>query len=500
DIHLENYVFRATESRGYWSPPNLGVVGALSHARFESVLSITILPTVYSLLLDVEGEIIFKIIYPLIFSLVPLVLYRIYEVQMRRSVALFSVFFFMSSPYAFFGAEPLSLGRQMVGEFFLVLSIFLLVDKSMSEQKQRVLFLVFGAALVVSHYALSYFYVFLVVLTFLLLRKWRSRKLLSAVSVLLLLTMTFLWYLYISDAPLIKLTEDFRRIYYNFIEDLLNPAARAPQLSTLSSPPPSIVSLIHRIVFYVQNLLIIIGVIQLIAKRTKTEIDSKYRLMSIISMGILVSCLAIPYLATSFQLTRFYAITIIFLSPFFVLGGESVFNWITKTLHVSLPRKTNVLQLVSIVLIICFLFSVGFVDHIAGTYPESLSLDKEGRKTSDDLGIRMSYYDTIIPEQDVFSATWLSKHMNTSSIVYADTVSRDGVLNSYGLIPLYESYSIFAYSVEMRDSYVYLRYVNVVEEVVITPKVSNLSLISSALDFSNKIYASGASEIYSSPG
>lgn len=508
DIHLENYVFRSTEIKGYWSPPGVGVYS--DTARFESVLSITILPTVYSLLLDISGEVIFKVIYPLIFCLVPLVLYRIYEVQTSKIVALLSVLFFMSNSYGFFGVEPLSLGRQMIAELFLVLSIFLIVEKKIPMQKRRALFLIFGAALVVSHYALSYFYIFLIVFTFILLRKWRSRELLSAVSVLLLFTMIFSWYLYVSDAPLMKLTNDFRRVYYNFFADVFNPDARAPQLSTLTSSPTGIISLIHRIVFYVQNFFIVIGVAELIVKGKKTEFDSKYRLMSIMSMFVLVLCLAIPYLAVSFQLTRFYAITIIFLAPFFILGGETVFNWVKKTaipfIHKfshklgSSSHRGLTLKLVSVVLIASFLFDVGLIDHIAGTYPESYSLDADRRRISKDLNIRMGFYVVYALEQDVLSAVWLSEYMNETCWVYADRDSRLHVLLSYGLIPLEQSYPLFHFLVAEHVGYVYLRRLNVVNGLIVTPgMVCNISEISSSLDTGNKIYSNGASEIYWPP-
>lgn len=511
DIHLENYVFRSTEIKGYWNPPGVGVYGETT--RIASVLTTTILPTVFSLILDTEAEMIFKIIYPLIFSLVPLVLYRTYESQMSKKFALLSVFFFMSTPYVFYGAEPLSLARQMIGELFFVLSMFLLVDKRIPVQKKRILFLIFGAALVVSHYALSYFYIFLVVSTFIFMRKWRShvfsRELLNTASVLLLLAMIFSWYLYVSDAPLVKITEDFKKVYTNFVSDLFNPQARSPQVATLASPPQNIVSVIHRIVFYIQNFFIIIGVAELILKGKKKEIDSKYRSMSIFSMFVMVACLAVPYLATAFELTRFYAITMIFLAPFFVLGGETVINRIKKEAMPlinkrkwsgAIPYKSLVLQLVSVILIASFLFEVGFIGHITNTYPTSVSLDKERRKTLNDLGIRTGSYSLYLPDQDVLSAVWLSEYMSEVLKVYADEDSRYYVLVSYGLIPWDQSYPLLVYPVAEHGRYAYLRSVNVVEGLVVNPTLSNLSDISPALDSSNKIYSNGASEIYYLPG
>ncbi|MCJ7633083.1 DUF2206 domain-containing protein [Candidatus Bathyarchaeota archaeon] len=507
DIQLENYVFKTTEILGTWSLPSYSV--SSDTARFGSTLSITVLPTVYSELLGTSSEVLFKIIYPLIFSIVPLVLYRIYSTQMSKTTALLGVLFFVSTPYSFFGVEPLGLARQIIAELFFVLSIYLLVENRMPIQKKWFLFLVFGIGLIVSHYALSYFYVALLILTFLVMRKWRSRELLSISIVLLIFALTFSWNLYVSDAPLMKLSEDLVRMYTNFTRDLLNVQSRAPQLSTLSSPAPSIVSMVHRVVFYAQNLFIVAGVALLALKRTEPIINPTYRWMSIMNLLVLVLCFVIPNLALSFQLTRFYAITIIFLAPFFVIGGQGIVDltvgilqWFTgKLFHTSLhiPHRKLALGVVSIVLVISFLFSVGFIDHITGNYPDSVALDKEARRSSPDLNERIGYYFVYIPSQDVSSAIWLSEHMTKSALVYADSDSRYSALLSYGLIALNQSDDLLAYFTTGVSGYAYLRSLNVIEGILVNPTPSNLSEISSALDPSNKIYCNGASEIFLPP-
>jgi len=503
DIHFEVYVFRSTLIKGYWNPPAVHV--GTDVARFSSVLSITVLPTIYALFLDAQIETIYKLIYVIIYSLVPLVLYRIYEEQVSKVVALLSIFFFMSNTN-FFGIESITLMRQIIGELFLVLSIFVIVDKGMPRQKKQILFVILGAGLIVSHYALAYFYVFLAILSFIILKKWRSRDVLNATSVLLLFVMTFSWYLYVSDAPLIKLEDDLMRIRNNFLNDLYSPAARA-QLATLSSPPSSIISIIHRAVFFVQNFFIAVGVLELIVKGKKTGFEAEYRLMSICAMFVLIMCLAIPNFAgVLLDLTRFYAITIIFLAPFFVVGGETVFNWMKKAMTPAvnkvfqkpsfLSRKGLALQMISIVLVASFLFGVGFVEHVTGSYPASFSLDKNQKRTSNYLDIKLYYYAEVLPEQDVFSTIWLSKYMNRTFIV--DSGSYSGVLLSYGLILPSQIYPLFAYSPTEHDSYAYLTYLNVVDGIM-PGGASNITEISPTLISSNKIYTNGASEIYSPP-
>jgi len=200
DAPLEYYVFRLTEIEGNWRPPGPSIDPS-SPARFNSMLSITILPTIYSVLLNTKGEILFKVFYSFVFSLVPLTLYRIYERQTGRLAALLSALFFISSPIVFYGVEPLGLNRQIIGELFFALSIFLLLHKEIATRKRRLLLIVFGAALVVSHYSLSYIYLTYVVFIFTMSKiKGDSDKALDGVMVFSFFVITFSWYMFVSSS------------------------------------------------------------------------------------------------------------------------------------------------------------------------------------------------------------------------------------------------------------------------------------------------------------
>lgn len=502
DIHLEDNIFRSVMAAGYWTPLPVGVGSEV--ARFESILSITILPTIYSLISGVSQEVLFKIIYPLIFALVPLTLYQTYKAQLDKKMALVSVFFFMATSFGFYDSEALSLARQMVGELFLVLSVYLLVDTRVSTSKKWVLFIIFGAALAVSHYALSYLYVLFLLLALIVLRKWNSRGLLNVATVLTIFVITFAWYTYVSDAPLLKLETDIRRIYNNFGADLLSPQAGSAAVSTLAAAPPSITSVIHRGVFYLEIGLMVLGIALLIFKRKKTTYDPVYRVMAVASMAIMIMCIAIPYFAASFQFTRFYGITIIFLAPFFVTGGVTTIGWVkdwARPMSKKLPSKLGLsgknlaIFLISIILIAGFLFDVGLIDHITNGYPDSISLDGQRMKVSSDLSIRTGYYFLSFPRQDVFSARWLVSYRGKQWNVYADNDAISSVLLDYALVPSSQLYPALMYTASENQGLLYLRYVNIVEGIIVNPTLANTTEIYSAVNSSNVIYSNGASEI-----
>ncbi len=159
DINTEYYFSRLTVQNSFWDPD-------LSN-NVNSMISIGVLMPVYSILLNLDLIWIFKIICPLLFSLVPLCLYSIYIKQTNEKVALLSAYFFVTL-FVFY-TEMLSLVRQQIAEFFLILLISLMVNGNLSNSKRSFLCIIFSFSLVVSHYGLSYIYMFSLIFSGILL-------------------------------------------------------------------------------------------------------------------------------------------------------------------------------------------------------------------------------------------------------------------------------------------------------------------------------------------
>jgi uncharacterized membrane protein len=154
DIQLEFIVYRLSLDGFYWSPlANL--------TAYNSAISCTILPVTYTSLLAIDGVSLFKFVWPLLFSIVPVALYQVYRQQVDNKMAFLSVFFFMSL-FTFF-TEMTYLGKQAIAEIFFVLLILLLIDFKIKPQIREILVIVFGVLLVLSHYSLSYLYMFALV-------------------------------------------------------------------------------------------------------------------------------------------------------------------------------------------------------------------------------------------------------------------------------------------------------------------------------------------------
>lgn len=498
DANFEFYVFKLTRISGHWGPLNQAINPTIA-LDYNSLLSVTLLPTIYSAMVNISDDIVFKIFYPFVFALVPVLLYQLYKRQVGQRTSLFSVLFFVSNLLVFYGVTPLSLNRQIVAEFFFVLSIFILLDKKMSVSKRRLLLVIFGAALVVSHYSLTYLYLAYVLFLVYAVIRGESSEVLDSKVVLSLFGITLAWYSFCGSAPLNSLADFFNSFFSRFATDISRMSARTSG-TLLSQPISNIINGISLAIFVIVHFFLAIGILGLIFSHSRERLDPRYRLISIFSAIVMVLCFAVPNFAPSLELSRFYAITLAVSAPFFVLGFDTFLAlseriWrkvagqrISRSGY--LPAGTFILC----TLLICFLLTQsGFINRVTGNSPLVRSLDLDRLETSNSLPVMISFHDAYIQEKDVFSAVWLSHHQGSLSTIYADFLSGHRVLVSYGLISLQLIHPLTNSTILEQNSLMFLSLLNVKSGVISSEGAGsfNLTEISPVLSESNQVYSNG---------
>ena len=507
DANLEYYVFRLTQINGHWGflNANLNPLGTLT---YNSMLSITVLPAVYSALMQAQGDTVFKILYPFIFCLIPLALYRICEKQFGKLIGLLSAFFFVFTSTAFYGPEILSLNRQIVGELFLVLSVFLLLSKTIPTTKGRLLLIIFGAALAVSHYSLAYIYLAIVAVVFVVSKvKPKFNGMLNTATILVLFGFTFLWYA-LTSAPLTTLINTINRAFVDITKGV---GATSGTSSMIFGLPQvfTAATWINLLLGGIADLFLIIGVLAIIVRPKRTGISAQYSVMVIMAAIILAVAYIVPSIASILNFTRDYGIALLFLSPCFVLGGQAlleiigkVWKKINRPINRQVVSKSKNLEigllLIAIILGGYFLSQAGFVNNVTNSAIHSYTIDlARALKTSSDPQVEINFYSDYIPAQDVFSAVWLLSHEGSSSMIYADYVSGGHVLTSYGLTPEDLISPITDSTIPAHDSLVYLSYLNFADNIITTYGGSfNSSEIFPNLNKSDLVYSNGNGEIW----
>lgn len=459
DIHYEYHFFKIVQANNYW---NIHIYSSLN-----SMLSVVILPTVLSKLMGVDAVWVYKIIYPLLFSLVPLGLYNIYKKQTNETIALLSTFFFIS--FFTFHGEMLSLPRQMIAELFFVLLLMLFIANNINRFQKSILALVFSFSLVVSHYAISYFYIYYLILICALgitinyypnkLKigkhlnfkiKTENRSAFSFTYVLLLIVFLIFWYFYFaSGSTFITITTLLDRMFNTFLIEMFNSESRDPAvLKAIGAEPMKSLSMeLARHIHRVTQLFIVVGSLSIIFNRTRMKFTQEYIYLIIGSLVLLLLCLVVPYFASSLNMTRIFHIVLLTLSPSCVIGGYTVINFALRKLntlfnYIQINQKTYTknkyltnkdtfnnkteVKIVTFILIVYFLSNVGIV----ATFLMDLGLD--------DTDVNQSPHLTI-HDQDIPSSKWLSEN-TYEEYIYVDFVSRYILVDTLSNISRIQNY------------------------------------------------------------
>jgi uncharacterized membrane protein len=288
--------------------------------------------------------------------------------------------------------------------------------------------------------------------------------------------------------------------------DFLNPEAAQGLdiiMTKTVSPLHSVAKSLHLLSLF----FIAVGIITLILKHREMKFEREYVAFSLITFGICLGGIALPYFASALNTDRLYHITLIFLAPFCVIGAITLFKMLSRIVRVSWTEQhvRSSLKVLSVFLVIFLLFNSGWVYEVAKDHPGSISLSQESIKEYGDMKEKAGFYNIYIPKQDAFSAMWLSNNREQDYKIYSDVSSatqKSSVLVSTGGIEYTKIYGLTNTTSKIPvTSYVYLRYLNIIENIMSYKKSKgsgtyNTSEIFHLIENKNKIYSNRGSEIY----
>lgn len=147
DVQREFRLFQAVLNDGSWS---------ISSFRdpYNACISVTVLPTMIHNLTGLSPALVMKLVPPMIFAACPVVVFLIAERFVTRGPAIVGVLTFMAFP-TFFSDMPF-LTRQQYAFTFLAGSFLAATNLRFSVPRRRVVFMVFGLGVLLSHYSTNY--------------------------------------------------------------------------------------------------------------------------------------------------------------------------------------------------------------------------------------------------------------------------------------------------------------------------------------------------------
>ncbi|HZD43649.1 MAG TPA: hypothetical protein VE134_06280, partial [Methanomicrobiales archaeon] len=236
DAHYEYQLFQLVMGNGLWQ--------VYVNNPLDACLSISILPTVYAAFLPaIQPEMLFKVLYSVLFSISPLVVFMISRIYIKDTYAFIAAVFFMSQN-VFLNASYNP--RTTVAILFFALVIWVVLDREIQPLQRSVLFFVFSTSTIVSHYATAFIFAFMLIAFWLFIaglplifRKGRVKEIrqghlaqgFSLYRVLFFSAVLFLWYGQVTAVPFQFGVYFFQKTYVTlsnfFVLESRGPVAQA---------------------------------------------------------------------------------------------------------------------------------------------------------------------------------------------------------------------------------------------------------------------------------
>ena len=490
DINLENTLANYVINNGLWD--------ASINANYNTSLSVVLLAPIYSIIANLSLIWCLKIIYPAIFSLVPVGLFVVYNKLTNHKIAFLACIFFIIVG-SFFTELP-ALARQEIAELFLALLLMIIIDEKISGFVKSILLVLFGFSLVISHYGLTFVFSLIIVASILVLlvlnkfpAKFRIKDIefgnyivLNYIFILFLLCCTFGWFIFVSGAEIFKDVTLLGNSIITSLTDILNPETSQGYAILKGSRP--IFQSIERYLYVISYVFIAIGILNLLFDK---KFNPEFKALSIASFFILVMGVIFPYLSGALNTERLLHISLFFLSIFLVTGfiaAIMAFNRILNKIFKFRSFKIGLKQsfyIIGVFLMIFSIFSTAFVYQV-------FDQPKIGRFALDS---NQDFY--WVTNQEISGIKWFKNYSDPQTKIYTD-MFKSSILLSFiywdKLIPQVKNKEYdygavvrsFDSSVFLNDSYVFFGRYNIFQKRLLV-ETNNTSQYIKDPDLENKI-------------
>ena len=520
DVNNEYFLASQVISNSLWDQ-NLAM-------NYNSMLSVMMVAPIFSTFINTGLIWIMKIVYPFIFALTPLGLYYVFRKQTSPRIAFFAAFFFMIQ-FTFY-TEMVSLIRQQVAEFMLVLVLMIMVSEQMDVTKRSVLAIIFGLSIVVAHYGLAYIMMFILSVSLIFMyvldkdlwgifnrylagskfgsnekhqvntkiKQYRSiikksRVIITPPFIALFILFILIWDIYTSNSSIFQ---SFLNIGCNVIDNLysfMDPNA-TQGLSLVMQQQVTPLRNLQKDFYLISQLFISIGILALLLRKDGMNFKKEFKSLSLAAFIILMAGVFLPFFSSQMNTSRLYHMSLIILAPFCIVGIIKIFHLFRSLLRFDFISKlnfsrNNLFTVISIFLIVFLFFDTGFTYQV---------LDKAD-VTSIALSATCDF--PKFDQREVTGGQWLQKYSINNVTIYADK-NRASVLNS--MIPSTEIPAYF--DLVNRTSYIFLGTVNIVRNKVLISQMAGANIVvdegyrspDELLKERFRIYDDGGSYIYGS--
>ncbi len=371
DVHTEYYFYyKALHGWNYADPH-----------PYNSAVGSTLIAPFLTNVLHIPGYWIFKLVFPLMFSFVPVILYFVFRKEFGTKIAFFASIFFVIVPT--WAMEMIGIPRQMLGEIMLAACLYVIVVSKWRLRMRVPLLIVLGILGAAFHYIMGPIIILYLGLCALFLLFFKRRvfpvKWISLVVIVLVAGNVAYYGWVCKGMPLTCLTTG-SDIAVNFVIDILpdsfsflkpridipvypyiepgaeNPEGMSEEVNKVvaqtqedisstdnTSKLPGFIAntdpviraawgedfgrvdiwgKIFRVLQYLTQLCVIIGCV--VVFRNRKKYSAEYLCLCGAAVFILATCMFVPHFAAMINATRFYHLALFVLAPVFIVGGLTI--------------------------------------------------------------------------------------------------------------------------------------------------------------------------------
>lgn len=495
DIFREYYFTNRVVLDSYWDPS--------IETNLNAMLSLTILAPIFSKFMEISPTTVFKVIFPILYSLVPVGIFTMAKEHFDKKKALLGSLFFMFF-FTFFSTMP-SLARQQIAELFLILILLVVFSKYYKNKSNFLLISLLGLGLVFSHYGIYYLTVFVFIFSLLLNRLLskgihKNSSVFNFKFILILIIFGYIWYLIVIPSP----GETILDIGVRILSSIFGPGEQHDPEASYAMGRGFFGLTIWRQIkaitqYFIQGFLAL-GVIYIVLKSKK---HSLYRSMSLAGLLILIISVLIPAFAGALNMNRIYHYSLIILSPLIAIGAYAFLKGVKKILKIQNLQKINAERTMVIlcVLLLSFhlTFNTGLGYELAGDTPINDTIGREKKRTHEDPEIRFQAYSSYRTPMDIRGAVWISNYGRNQTIL-SDWLNNRETIYGYGMRGPSDTTHVLREGEDiLQYDLIYLDYCNINEGKIRVRgdrPYMELESIDNSLSRSSLIYNNGGSNIY----
>ena len=463
DMFGEYNVYQMTLQSQHWTVlhlPSSNPPTTSSLTAYSSCLSITILPTIITLLTGYNGPMIFLLVFPVILSFSLPIVYFLLCKRIGEKYAFLSTLLMLNFTYVL---EISTLARQEIALFFLALAAYLMFSEKGSKRLRYSLLIIFSFGIIISHYATGYaFIAALLVLAvashfFGETTKRRQQIRIGFLTFLLVFCIGLLWFIVVTGGPFTQMVGSTVSTV-NGIKNFLSASRNLAPIGFTTNYPFGY-TLVQNFVSYGVQFFLFIGVLwcALSYKKSgeqKTSIEKHVVLLGLSFFVALALYTILPSISVAFGTNRLYITLFPFLLFFFADGV----SWFFRRLTVRSKKPVGIVMVLFVALQI--LISSGLMALAFGyPLPQIVSLPETVQKDGP------SAFTHYTSNNEISMNLWFSHYYNNSKIVFADEYE---ILRlwSYGNIVQVNTLTGDEHQLAVQQGYVLLRYENVVYNTI----------------------------------